>query len=74
MTNRLPSSLGEAQNAASVSLGRMPTIEAKQLLGDAGILAIVHGGDTYQLTRTKQNKLLLTKCHAIMAAALVQQD
>jgi len=73
MTNRLPSSLGEAQNAASVSLRRVPTIEATQLLGDAGVLAIVHGGDTYQLTRTKQNKLLLTKCHAI-TAALVQQD
>jgi len=74
MTNRLQSSLGKAQNAASVSSRRMPTIEASQLLGDAGVLAIVHGGDTYQLTRTKQNKLLLTKCHAMNASVLVQQE
>jgi len=63
-SRRLQSSLGEVQNAGNVSLRRVPTIDAEQLLGDAGILAIVHGGDTYQLTRTKQNKLLLTKCHA----------
>lgn len=80
MTNRLQSSpglqssLGEAQNAAGVSLQRMPTIEATQLLGEAGVLAILHGGDTYQLTRTKQNKLLLTKCQAFVASGLVQQD
>ncbi|WP_024930603.1 hemin uptake protein HemP [Methylophilus sp. OH31] len=80
MTSRLQSSrhlqlpLGEAQNAASVSLRRMPTIEASQLLGDVGMLAIVHGGETYQLTRTKQNKLLLTKCHAMKTSVLVQQD
>lgn len=79
MTNRLQSSLGKAQNAASVSSHRVPTIEASQLLGEAGVLAIMHGGDTYQLTRTKQNKLLLTKCHALAVSsqaqqALVQQD
>lgn len=73
-SRRLQSSLGEVQNAGNVSLRRVPTIDAEQLLGDAGVLAIVHGGDTYQLTRTKQNKLLLTKCHAIAASALVQQD
>jgi hemin uptake protein HemP len=73
-SRRLQSSLGEVQNAGNVSLMRVPTIDAEQLLGDAGVLAIVHGGDTYQLTRTKQNKLLLTKCHAIAASALVQQD
>lgn len=72
MTNRLQSSLGKAQNAASVSSHRVPTIEANQLLGDAGVLAILHAGETYQLTRTKQNKLLLTKCHALAGSAQAQ--
>lgn len=74
MTNRLQSSLGEVQNATGISSQGMPTIEAQQLLGEAGVLAIVHGGETYQLTRTKQNKLLLTKCQAIVASGLAQQN
>ena len=73
-SRRLQSSLGEVQNAGNVLSGGVPTIDAQHLLGDAGVLAIVHGNETYQLTRTKQNKLLLTKCHAIAASALVQQD
>lgn len=73
MTNRLQSSLGEVQNATGVSAQRMPTIDAQQLLGEAGVLLIMHGGEAYQLTRTKQNKLLLTKCQAVMVADLVQQ-
>jgi len=72
MANRLQSSLGKAQNTASVSSRRVPTIEASQLLGDVGVLAIVHGGDTYQLIRTKQNKLLLTKCHALVMSVQEQ--
>ncbi len=74
MTNRLQSSLGDVQNATGISSQRIPTVDAQQLLGDAGVLAIVHGGETYQLMRTKQNKLLLTKCQAIVAPELVQQN
>jgi len=40
-------------------------VDAARLLGDAGELAILHGGDTYRLVRTRQNKLLLTKCRNI---------
>lgn len=74
MTNRLQSSLGEVQNATGISSQGVPTIEAQQLLGEAGVLAIVHGGETYQLTRTKQNKLLLTKCQTFVAPGLVQNQ
>lgn len=74
MTNRLQSSLGEAQNATGITSQRVPTIEAGQLLGEAGVLAIVHGGETYRLTRTKQNKLLLTKCPGYLVSECVQQD
>jgi hemin uptake protein HemP len=31
------------------------------LLGSAGRLAILHGGETYRLRVTRQNKLILTK-------------
>ncbi|WP_018987326.1 hemin uptake protein HemP [Methylophilus methylotrophus] len=74
MTNRLQSSLDEVKNATGVSFQWMPTIDAQELLGDAGVLAIVHGGETYQLTRTKQNKLLLTKCQALVTTGLAQQN
>ena len=74
MTNRLQSSLGEVQNATGISSQGVPTIEAHQLLGEAGVLAIVHGGETYQLTRTKQNKLLLTKCQTFVVPGLVQNQ
>lgn len=74
MTNRLQSSMDEVQNATGVSSQWMPTIDAQELLGDAGVLAIVHGGETYQLTRTKQNKLLLTKCQALVTPGLAQQN
>jgi len=73
MTNRLQSSPGEVQNATGVSV-QIPTIEAWQLLGETGVLTIVHGAETYQLTRTRQNKLLLTKCHDLVAPGLGQQD
>lgn len=62
MTDGLQSLLGEVHDETAVSTPRIPTIAAQQLLGEVGVLAISHGGDTYQLTRTKQNKLLLTKC------------
>lgn len=62
MTDGLQPLLGEAHDVAAVSSSRIPTIAAQQLLGEVGVLAILHGDDTYQLTRTKQNKLLLTKC------------
>lgn len=38
-------------------------VDARLLLGEAGALSILHGGETYKLMRTKQNKLLLTKCN-----------
>ncbi len=47
----------EEQNPAAA-----PVVDANQLLGARGVLSIVHAGETYQLRRTKQNKLLLTKC------------
>ncbi|QDC44897.1 hemin uptake protein HemP [Methylophilus medardicus] len=74
MINRLQSLMSEVQNAARVSPGQVPTIEARQLLGDAGVLAIMHAGETYQLTRTKQNKLLLTKSQVLAAPPQAKQD
>lgn len=62
MNQHLPSLVHDVQNASVESRAEVPVVEAHALLGKAGLLVIVHGGDTYQLTRTKQNKLLLTKC------------
>lgn len=36
-------------------------LSAEQLFGGGNNVAILHAGETYVLTRTKQNKLLLTK-------------
>lgn len=63
MTNRLPPQLNQVQNVADEAHARVPVVDANQLLGRRGVLAIMHGGDEYRLTRTRQNKLLLTKCH-----------
>ena len=62
MKQHLPLSVHDVQNASGECPAAVPVVDAHALLGEAGVLAIVHGSDTYQLTRTKQNKLLLTKC------------
>lgn len=39
----------------------MPVLATEQLFAGASSVAILHAGETYMLTCTKQNKLLLTK-------------
>ncbi|HSH87011.1 MAG TPA: hemin uptake protein HemP [Methylophilus sp.] len=53
------------KNSSLVEVSGMPlaVIDARQLFGNASGVVIMHGNETYKLTRTKQNKLLLTKCH-----------
>jgi len=63
MTNRLQLQLNQVQNAADEAHAGVPVVDANQLLGKRGVVAIMHGRDEYRLTRTRQNKLLLTKCH-----------
>lgn len=63
MTNRLQPQLNQVQNAAAEAHAGVPVVDANQLLGKHGVVAIKHGRDEYRLTRTRQNKLLLTKCH-----------
>ncbi len=54
---------GKTPSLVEVSGARLAVIDAGQLLGNASGVVILHGNETYKLTRTKQNKLLLTKCH-----------
>lgn len=62
MTNRLQPELNQGQNAANATQTGVPVVDANELLGKRGVVAIMHGRDEYRLTRTRQNKLLLTKC------------
>ncbi|HEY0907568.1 MAG TPA: hemin uptake protein HemP [Methylophilus sp.] len=39
----------------------MPQVAAERLFAGASRIAILHAGETYLLTLTRQNKLLLTK-------------
>lgn len=66
MNRQLQPLSAEVQAVPGVSQLQVPVIDASQLLGESGELAILHGGETYKLTRTKQNKLLLTKCHGVV--------
>lgn len=63
----------EMHVVTGVSATEVSVVDAAHLLGDAGELAILHGGETYRLTRTKQNKLLLTKCRNLNAFGNTQQ-
>lgn len=38
-----------------------PLVDAQALFGDAHVVLIQHGADTYRLCRTRQGKLILTK-------------
>lgn len=46
---------------ASAQRAYVRELTAEQLFAGANNVAILHAGETYVLTRTKQNKLLLTK-------------
>lgn len=59
---------------AGMSPVSMPVIDARQLLGTSGELAILHDGETYKLKRTKQNKLLLTKCPSVVLHGVARQQ
>jgi hemin uptake protein HemP len=63
MNNQLQPLSGKRSSLVDASVAHLAVVDAGQLLGDAGGLVILHGSETYKLTRTKQNKLLLTKCH-----------
>lgn len=67
MGGKLQSLSNETDVVTNVARADVSVVDAAHLLGDAGELAILHGGETYRLTRTKQNKLLLTKCRNISA-------
>lgn len=36
-------------------------VSSEELLGRAGVLEILHGGERYRLQRTRSGKLILTK-------------
>lgn len=57
-------SLARSSQRTDVVDGKMqalPEINADQLFGTSNTVAIRHAGEVYVLTRTKLNKLLLTK-------------
>ena len=59
----------ESANAGCVSNKQhgLPEINADQLFGASNTVAIMHAGEVYLLTRTKLNKLLLTKQGGVTA-------
>ena len=61
----------EPANAGCVSDKRhgLPEINADQLFGASNTVAIMHAGEVYLLTRTKLNKLLLTKQGGLSAVS-----
>lgn len=63
MNNQLQPLSGKNSSLVDASVANLAVVDAGELLGDAAGVVILHGTETYKLTRTKQNKLLLTKCH-----------
>ncbi|KQT42322.1 hypothetical protein ASG44_06060 [Methylophilus sp. Leaf459] len=63
MNSQMQPLSGKNPSLVQVSGAPLAVIDAVQLLGNASGVVILHGNETYKLTRTKQNKLLLTKCH-----------
>lgn len=61
--------VAESANAGCVSGKRhgLPEIDAEQLFVASNTVAIMHAGEVYLLTRTKLNKLLLTKQGGVTA-------
>lgn len=47
----------------------LPAINADQLFGASNTVAIMHAGEVYLLTRTRLNKLLLTKQGGLSAVS-----
>ena len=64
-TRQSSEALGVASAAATNSVRRIPLVDnrldSRDLFASSREITIGHGGDTYRLRLTAQNKLILTK-------------
>jgi hemin uptake protein HemP len=51
----------EPAGGAEAPRGEIRTVDARELLGERGILRIDHGGEIYVLRLTRNDRLILTK-------------
>ena len=51
----------ESQPKAHETVEQPNSITSENLLGQVGLLKIIHAGDTYTLRITRNNRLILTK-------------
>lgn len=61
MTDRKPPSAPPPKLPPGAGKGLPDSVPSELLLGDKTSLKIRHNGELYELRRTRQNKLILTK-------------
>ncbi|GAB1394436.1 hypothetical protein MASR1M60_26000 [Rhodocyclaceae bacterium] len=60
-TKEVPLSPNKAQAKLALRKSVMPALDSAALFADRQEVVITHGGETYLLRLTRQNRLILTK-------------